>query len=744
MGQLVNHTIKGFHQGVSQQPDEVRFETQCEEMVNCIPHATRGVMRRNPLMPEATNGVGITFSSDAYIYSYDRGAGDEKYIFVVEDGKYSIYDVVNSTWLVEQALASYLDLPVGRTPKDSFTCVTIADYTFIVNKTVETAMDTTVDGVANSHLTKAFYWVKKTTSVLVDSTTYKYTGYVYGITYPLASSVAVDFGASTTEDSSNASTVATSLASQLGVDFASKDEFVYGSGLTEASIFEGSDTSGGSASVAVKGSIRNYQDLPAEIPALAGDFLVKVEGFSEGGDDDYWLNWDSVSKSWVEDREPGLVNTLDASTMPHVFVRKSTGGFLFGEYEEVVSDAFNGVSKWGTREVGDENTAPNPSFIGNTISDMFFHKNRLGIISEDSIVLGELSEYGNYYPTSIKNLYDTDPIDLTVATTDVSKLTHAVPMKNNLVLFSPTSQFILTSNNQPLTPITATIDSLSNYNVSSSSVPRFIGNTLYYVSEAGGYSQLYGFKEQSDRVLPEAQQLSIHVPSYIPSNVVSIKGHSTLGFNFMFSPSTPKTLYVYNIIEIGGETAQASYHKWEFKDDIVGVSSIDNRMFIVFSTYIASINLNLPGDLNTSYLDLGTDAYSSNIILSKYYVKDNKQVGTRRGRLQIRTLKYSVEPLSYYMTTVVNETINNIIDENQWLLATGLWDDAGLWCDTCPWINNPNVFIRQFKNDDKVTVMGNSDITKISFSNNPDNPDKGFILSTVNYEAMFHQRSSRY
>ena len=51
---------------------------------------------------------------------------------------------------------------------------------------------------------------------------------------------------------------------------------------------------------------------------------------------------------------------------------------------------------------------------------------------------------------------------------------------------------------------------------------------------------------------------------------------------------------------------------------------------------------------------------------------------------------------------------------------------------------------RVYKNDDKVTVTSNSDKTIIEFSENEDEADKGFGLSTVNYEGIFHMRSQRY
>ena len=46
---LVNHTYNSLAQGVSEQSTEARHETQVEQMENCLPHVSRGVLRRNPV-----------------------------------------------------------------------------------------------------------------------------------------------------------------------------------------------------------------------------------------------------------------------------------------------------------------------------------------------------------------------------------------------------------------------------------------------------------------------------------------------------------------------------------------------------------------------------------------------------------------------------------------------------------------------------------------------------------------------
>ena len=70
--------------------------------------------------------------------------------------------------------------------------------------------------------------------------------------------------------------------------------------------------------------------------------------------------------------------------MPHVLIRGADGNFRF----EVDGDTYTmsgtdfTLPKWGERVVGDLISAPNPSFIGNKINNVFFFRNRLGFLAE--------------------------------------------------------------------------------------------------------------------------------------------------------------------------------------------------------------------------------------------------------------------------------------------------------------------------------------------------------------------------
>jgi len=753
IGTLVNHTVANLAGGVSQQFDEGVFEVQVRELINCIPSISRGILRRNPI----TNGTllsSLLTEADYYVYSYDRGTSDEQYTILLGNGSWYVFNATTKV-LVSNGTSTYLSVPIGVSPKEAFSITTIGDFTFIANKYVQVTMSGTIDGTVDSHKTTGVYWVKRTSQVQTASYTHVYEeaqstgvlmeGYKYGLNGQEVFATKDTRGVSTYTDLLRGEQLAASLATKLG--YSANGTFVYKTGLSASSQWDWFDSAGNEASYGFKGIVQRADKLPDEMPSELIGTVVNITQNTSSELDDYWLQY--TGDTWVETRKSGIANTIASNTMPHVLIRGSDNLFYFKEYTTTdiatVPDATG--EGWSKRMVGDEHSAPNPSFVGSYINQIFFHKNRLGIISKDSITLSENGTYGNFYPTTIRAIPDTDPIDLTIASTDIALVHSALSTNQALILFSDDSQFVLSSGNQPLTPVSANIEVVSRYNSSNKCQPRALGNKVFFLSESGGYSQLFMYNISEGYNVTEATQLSQHIPSYLPKNIRYIVGHSVLGYTFMWSEETPKIVYVYNLSVVGGKLAQSAFHKWEFDYDVIGINIINNTLSITLRNstnntyYIGDISLEISGTpetvVYTDTINNVTHNYISKLEFSKWYIKDGNNNGTKAGRLQIRTLQYTTTKVSNFTTYIVT-------DDGYISTDVGTWTDDGLWVDTELWTDTVPYYTVAIDNNSKVQVMGNSDNTIITFAQDRLNPTKGFELQTVNYEGFFHQRSQRY
>ena len=772
---LVNHTINNLSQGVSQQHEEARFETQVSEMVNCIPDISRGVFRRNPVTTiDTINTTAFNSNPDFYTYFYDRGDTEKYCVTINNNNELSVVDIIDGT--TKNTLTSaYLSVGVADNVHSSFVSMTIGDFTFISNKTKTGAMSATVNGTAGSNYKEAIYWVKDVTSVetLIQSQSgtsdtqqvSDYEGYTYslnGTTVKGEKTYTWNSGTSTfdlTVDRITASQIATQLASSLGADYEAVDGYVYWKGTGEPTNWTWGDNLSNSVSFGFNGEVSDASKLPASIPDTIVDYYNTTYGsldvYVTGGTSDgigYWLTY-VKGVGWEEGRQPGMANTLDASTMPHVLVRGSDGNFYLKEYTTTAIATIPGQSDtdlgWKPRLVGDIATAVNPSMVGNTITELFYHKSRIGFVAKDSIVLSKVNSFGTLYPTSIRALVDDDVIDIAVASKELSILRYVIELADRLIVFSDDAQYIVSSGDTPLTPSTAAITTASRYNILPSVRPIIIGDSAFFISSVGQAERLYKYSlSQTVTNKFVAVDVSMHVPSYLQGTTYKLIGHSTIGYTFMLEYNS-NTIYVYNGTMIGDKSVQSAMHKWTFQDNIVGGAIVDNALYLVFAVgdelVLTTVQLSTPVDFTTiTYTDtIGVTPYnySSLIEFSEWQIKQ-EEMGTSRGRLQIRTLLYSLDDSSKYTTVLTNRDL--IVTAFESVIKLGTWDDTNTWNDAAPWSDTGYQFSRKYTNDSLITVMGNNKSTKIEFTESENEPTEGFNLKTLNLEGMFYQRSKRY
>ena len=185
------------------------------------------------------------------------------------------------------------------------------------------------------------------------------------------------------------------------------------------------------AMIGVTDTVQRFSLLPATAPA---DYTVLVKTDPNGDEaGSYYVKYNDEEKVWEECVCPNILVGLDATTMPHALVREADGSFTFKKLE------------WTERKVGDEDSNPLPSFVDYAISDIFFYRNRLGLLSGENVILSESGEYFNFWMTTATDILDIDPIDVATTTTRINFLNYAIPFDGELYCFSDKSQFVLRS-----------------------------------------------------------------------------------------------------------------------------------------------------------------------------------------------------------------------------------------------------------------------------------------------------------
>lgn len=547
---LITSNVPNMVNGVSQQPQSLRLPSQGDIQENGLSSISEG-LRKRPAFRHVAKMLDEKIG-DSYVHVINRDKS-ERYVVTIYDGDIRVFDIEGYEMVVNKPDGK--DYLKSSDPSKDFDTITVADYTFIVNKNAVVKKSGKTSPTRNFEV---LYWVKQGG---------------YGANYD------IDFGGShgsyTSPDGSNpehskkiaTDHIANKLDNSLGVTTGNSGSYgslVYvqwSNGNTLKA--EASDSLGNKAIQVIGPTIQRFSELPAE---GYQDFEVEVTGDNTSQFDNYYVRYDE--NTWKETVRQGEKVELDGGTMPHALIRESDGTFTFREID------------WEDRQVGDIKSNPFPSFIDSTLSGVFFHRNRFGVISGENVVMSKAGDFFNFFRGSATQVLDDDPIDVGVSHVKVSILRHAIPFNETLLLFSDQTQFQLGRSNI-LTPDTVSINQTTEYETSLRAKPGSAGRFVYFMVNRGGYSGVREYYVDRNTEVQEASDVTGHVPEYIPGDVYKIAASSNEDVLVMLSTEDRGAMYVYRYHWSDEEKIQASWSKWT----ITGSGQVLNAEFIESDLY---------------------------------------------------------------------------------------------------------------------------------------------------------------
>lgn len=606
----VDGSIPSLLNGVSQQAPPMRQVTQLEKQVNCYSTILRGLKHRPPT--ERVCQVAGAVGSYAHIIDRDL---TEKYVVGISEGSLRVFDFAGTEKTV--TFPDGVGYISGLTdPEADLTAMTINDYTFVINrkKTVAMASSPTVP--------------TRTPEAIINIIAGNYgRTYVIRINGVEAAKYVTPVGDNANQSPGVATTVIAShlyrdlqtslqnaavttdggsLATPWNIGGGDTPQLGYAGGVWGVGIHQNAlhitrydgvdfaiaidDGVGGSAMKVAKGAVDKFSDLPQYGP---DGFRIEIGGSTSTTQDNYWVWADkggtnnNSKVTWREAPKPGTQLSLDASTMPHVLIRNSDGTFTFKR------------AAWAQRKCGDGvNISPDPSFVGKPISDIFFHRNRLGLLSDDGVILSRASEFFDFFRKTATALLDDDPIDVAAAHVKVSMVRAAVPIQDNLIIFADQTQFRL-AGNELLTAKTASIRPLTEYSSYSKVRPVALGNTIFFAADSPGSRQFasvheYTYDQQRSSAL--SSEVTAHVPAYLPSGITQLIGMADEGVLCVLNKADRSTMYVYRYYWQGEEKVQSSWSEWNFgSGQVLAGASIHSELYLIIrrgsTTFLEKIRM---------------------------------------------------------------------------------------------------------------------------------------------------------
>ena len=328
-----------------------------------------------------------------------------------------------------------------------------------------------------------------------------------------------------------------------------------------------------SAIYAFKDKVSDLGKLPVQ---CTNNFKVKIVNSESILADDMWVKFVTSNAqangvgAWEESNAPDLQYKLDPLTMPHQLVRTADGSFSYSAID------------WVTRDVGDDLTNPLPTFVGGTIRNMFFYRNRFGFLSGGSVIMSKAASFYDFFAGSAQVAAADDPIDISASSTKPVFLNYVRNSSAGLVLFSDNEQFLMSTDSDILSPETAKVNTLSAFECDPDITAVDLGSSIAFLSKSPLWSRLFEIANISTTDPPTTFNTTGIVPELVPATVDNMVASPGMSMISLGNTGTT-TLYQYRFYQTGEGRKASTWYKWDLTGTLV-------HQFFDASTFYAVIS----------------------------------------------------------------------------------------------------------------------------------------------------------
>ena len=555
----VTQRVDDYLGGVSRQSDDKKLPGQVEECINGYPDPTFGLTKRPGFQHIGNLGTGTTYDNSKWFFI--SRTDTEKYIGCItpvpsgqSQGAIAIWNAATfAACNITYGTGAQAYLTGARTDYD---VLTIQDKSIITNKTVVAAKN--ADPTFNAN----------------RQGTIRITGVSNDTTYNI-SVAGQAISAYTSPNNATYDTVLTELRSRInGLNISNltvtklKDSLRL---VRTGASFTLTGTGG-----AFNNQLNVFQDQVASLDELPSESLhnhvVKVVN-SGALTSSYFLkyvanNGTSGPGYWAETLAPDTSNGLNPATMPHELVNTSVNNFTLQRVT------------WDARAVGDDETNSHPSFVGQKITQSFFHNNRLGFLSGDTVSMSQSAKFFNFYHTSAQTVTDSDPIDISASTVKPVALHSVIPSTQGLVLFSANQQFLMGAGDGILTPAKTVIRTIANYEMDTVIDPVDTGTTINFISKTPSYTRVFAMVTRGENENPQVADIGRVVNEWIPSTVDTLISSAQNQF-IAFSGQSSRYIYFFRQYAEGRDIKLQTWFNWLAPGNVQTIAADSDEFFAV-------------------------------------------------------------------------------------------------------------------------------------------------------------------
>jgi len=554
---ILEGVYPSFLKGVSQQTPQERTDGQLGSQLNLLSDAVTGLRRRGGVKFQAKLA---DIPNDSYIRLIDIDGIN--YIMVVDTvtGTLKIYDFTGA--LIKSQQMDYLKSTRG---KASIRSTVSRNNCFVLN--TDKVIEKTPTGGTNPNPDpKTMGYI----SIRSGQFSKMYSVDIKSGSYTLS------FGVGTSGNEAWQATpewVATEMEMKIKEDVTLNARYdVVREGSTVAlKAKSATDTNllvieSGTGSTYIQCSnasrVQAKQDIIANLPNILDKYVLAVGTVGNSA----YYQYNATSSTW---KECGIYEA------PYKFTNEP----IYWYFDDTDTIQVKSLDIQ-PRAAGDDDNNPLPKFVDFGITGISAYQSRLVLLSGSYVNLSATADFNIYMRTTVEELMDDDPIEVSSTALSAAQFEYAVPYNKDLVLMSQNQQAVIPANSTVLTPKTAVVYPSSKANISMASEPQVVSRSLYYTYQRGADFYQVGEmipNEYSDAQY-YAQNLADHIPLYATGVCTSITGSTT--DNMAIFSSDSKTLLAHQYLWAGSDRPLMSFHKWELPYDVLHVQFLQEYLVL--------------------------------------------------------------------------------------------------------------------------------------------------------------------
>jgi len=429
-------------------------------------------------------------------------------------------------------------------------------------------------------------------------------------------------------------TILNGLKSSVNSNLANVTSEVIGSGLfMHGSAADSVNFLGGAVNENMSVIGQKAQDI-SRLPAMCKQgYVAQISNAADLDTDDYYVKFEADNGvsgvgSWEECVRPHnfssnsdpMVLGLNPATMPHALINNRNGTFTFVKLDLTTANAQGNQNYWKNREAGDDTSNPFPTFKGGTIQEMFFHRNRLGIISGEQVVMSKPGQYFDFFIVSAISFSDDNPVDITVSDIKPAFINHVLPIQKGMLMFSDNGQFLLFTESDIFSPKTARLKKISSYECDQTIQPVDLGTSVLFTSNVSAYARAFEATILDDSTPPNILEQTRVVPEFLPKDITKSTNSAAIGIT-TYGKKGDTTVYHYKYYNAGDKREQSAWYSWTLTGSMqhmlytagsfFTVTFHDNTYKLCKHEYVADANANRTYVLGGTAANVGSPLHTA-------------------------------------------------------------------------------------------------------------------------------------